>query len=103
MKLMIATACAFLSLAGASYADTTLTATLDTPQAAHAKFIAAHAVWNCDGATCTASVAPDDSASVDGCQDLTKKIGRVSAYSGEGKTLDAKSLDKCNKTAAVPA
>jgi hypothetical protein len=103
MKLALATCIAALSLAGSALADTRLTATLDTPQNAPAKFIAAHAVWNCAGVTCTASIAPDDSASVTGCQDLAKKIGHVSAFAGEARALDAKGLAKCNKEAASPA
>ncbi len=103
MKFAIAAALAACSLAGSAFADTTVTATLDTPQSANAKFIAAHAVWNCAGATCVATIAPDDAAGVSGCQDLAKKIGRISTYAGEGKSLDAKGLDKCNKSAAAPA
>jgi hypothetical protein len=101
MKLAIAAAFAACSLAGAAFADTTLTATLATPQTAH--FIAAHAVWNCAGTTCVASIAPDDSASASGCQELAKKIGHVISYAGESKTLDARGLEKCNKEAASPA
>ena len=103
MKLAIAAAFAALSMAGSALADTRLTATLDTPTAAPAKFIAAHAVWNCAGTTCVASVAPDDSAGIDGCQDLAHRIGHVAAYAGESKSLDAKGLEKCNKSAASPA
>jgi hypothetical protein len=103
MKFAIAAAFAALSLAGSALADTRLTATLDTPTAAPAKFIAAHAVWNCAGTTCVASMAPDDSAGVYGCQDLAHRIGHVASYAGESKSLDAKSLEKCNKSAASPA
>ena len=102
MKLAIAAALAAFSLAGSAFADTTLTATLSAP-AGQSKFIAAHAVWNCAGATCTAAVAPDDAASVTGCQDLAKKIGHVAAFSGESKALDTKGLEKCNKSAAAPS
>jgi len=103
MKIAIAAAFAALSMAGSALADTSLKATLDTPQNAPVKFIAAHAVWNCAGSTCVASIAPDDSAGVSGCQELAHKIGHVAAYSGEAKGLDAKGLEKCNKSAASPA
>jgi len=101
MKFAIATAFAVMSLAGSAFADTAVTATIDTP--VHAKLIAAHAVWNCDGATCVTGSAPDETASVSGCQDLAKKLGHVSSYVGDARKLDAKGLDKCNKSAAAPA
>jgi hypothetical protein len=103
MKLALATAFAALSLAGTAFADTRLTATLDTPTSAPAKFIAAHAVWNCAGSTCVASIAPDDSVGVGGCQDLARKVGHVASFAGEAKALDSRGLEKCNKTAATPA
>jgi hypothetical protein len=102
MKLAIATAIAALTLAGSAFADTTLTATLASPGGS-AKFIAAHAVWNCAGSTCVASIAPDDSLGVAGCKELAKHIGHVSSYAGDAKSLDSKSLEKCNTSAASPA
>ena len=102
MKLAIATCIAAISLAGSAFADTSLTATLASP-GAPAKFIAAHAVWNCQGSTCVASIAPDDSAGVSGCKELVKHIGKVSSYTGDAKSLDSKGLDKCNTSATSPA
>jgi len=106
MKFNIVAACAALSLSvslgGVAFADGRVTATLEAPQA-HAKFIAAHAVWICDGAACVAGTAPDDSAGLTGCKDLAKKVGRLSAYAGEGRALDEKALAKCNAVAATPA
>jgi hypothetical protein len=102
MKLAIATAIAALTVASSAFADTTLTATLASPGGS-AKFIAAHAVWNCSGSTCVASMAPDESAGVFGCKDLVKHIGKVSSYAAESKSLDSKGLDKCNTSAAPPA
>ena len=102
MKLAIAAAIAAISMAGSAFADTTLTATLASP-GAPAKFIAAHAVWNCQGSTCVASIAPDEALGVSGCKDLVKHIGRVSSYAGDAKSLDSKGLDKCNTSAASPA
>lgn len=102
MKLAIITAIAALSLASTAIAEVRLTATIDGP-AANAKFIAARSVWNCAGATCVASIAPDDSAGVFGCQDLARKVGHVASYATETKSLDAKALERCNKSAATPA
>jgi hypothetical protein len=104
MKYQFATACAALSLAfaGSAFADGQVTATLASPQAAPSKIIAAHSVWNCAAATCVATVAPDDAATLDGCKDLAKKVGPVSAY-GAYKPLDEKALAKCNVAAKAPA
>jgi len=101
MKLAIATCLSALALAGAAFADTSLTATLANP-GGNAKFIAAGAVWNCAGATCVAQVAPDDAQGISGCQELAHKIGRVTAFAGEAKSLDARGLERCNKEAATP-
>lgn len=105
MKLALATACAVfsLSLAGAASADSRITATVQAPGPAHARFIAASAVWNCDGATCVAALAPDTAAGVSGCKDLAKKVGPLATYAGERKSLDSAALAKCNTAAASPA
>ena len=101
MKLALATCLSALALAGTALADTSLTATLAGP-AANGKVIAAGAVWNCAGATCVAQVAPDDSYGIGGCQELAHKIGRVTAFTDEAKSLDARGLERCNKEAATP-
>lgn len=101
MKLALATCLSALALAGTALADTSLTATLASP-GTNAKFIAAGAVWNCAGATCVAQVAPDDSYGIGGCQELAHKIGRVTAFADEAKSLDARGLERCNKEAATP-
>ena len=87
MKLTLATACAVLSLsfAGAALADGPITATLAAPQAGHAKLIAAHMVWNCEGAACVTPSARDDAASVSACKDLAKQVGRLTAYAGQSQ------------------
>jgi hypothetical protein len=104
MKLTIAAACAAaisIGFAGSALAEGTVTATLETPIAGHAKFIAAHAVFNCEGATCVALVAPDDANDVFACKTVAKQVGRISAYK-EFKPLDDKSLSKCNAAAPAP-
>jgi hypothetical protein len=103
MKLNLATACAVftLGLAGSAFADGTVTATLENPVNGHAKLIAAHAVFNCEGTTCIAAVAPDDADDAYACKDLAKQVGRIAAYK-EFKPLDEKGLSKCNIAAAAP-
>jgi len=105
MNILIATACAALTLAmaGSAFADGRVTATLDTPQAAHAKIIAGSALWDCDGATCVANGQPEDTAGLGACRDLARKVGRISAYAGDRKPLDDGALTKCNKSAAATA
>jgi hypothetical protein len=103
MKLALAAAIAALSLAGSALAENRVVATLDKPQATPGSFIAAGAVWNCAGTTCIASIAPDEAVGVGGCQELAHKLGPVTAYAGEAKTLDARGLERCNKSARSPA
>ena len=103
MKFALATAFAALALAGSAFADTRVTVTLDAPQPKAVNLIAAHASWNCSGGTCVTNSAPDETFSVDGCKDLAKQLGRVSAYANEMKALDTKALEKCNKSAAAPS
>jgi hypothetical protein len=101
MKYALAAACAALSFsfAGAAFADTQIDAKLAAPQAAPLKLIAASAVWNCLGDTCSAGLAPDDALGVSGCKELAKQVGRLTAYSFDHKSLDDKSLAKCNAAA----
>jgi hypothetical protein len=102
MKLTLATACAVFSLgmACAAFADGPVTATLEQPTTP-AKYIAGHAVFRCEGATCVAESAPDAAGELDSCKQLTKQVGRVTAY-GQFKPLDEKALAKCNAVAAAP-
>lgn len=101
MKNALSMACALvaLAMAGSALADGSVKATLESPVAGHAKLIAAHAVFNCEGTTCVAVTAPDDANDAYACKDLAKKVGRIASYQ-EFKPLDEKSLAKCN-TAAV--
>jgi hypothetical protein len=101
MKTTLSMACAafVLAMAGSAFADGTVKATLESPVTGHAKLIAAHAVFNCEGTTCTAAVAPEDADDAFACKDLAKQVGRIVSYQ-EFKPLDGKALAKCN-TAAV--
>jgi hypothetical protein len=108
MKLRLATACALASfaLAGSAFADARVSATLEAPAPAKVKVIAAHALFVCKDATCVAAIAPDDAAAVAGCKDLAKKVGRLSAYGSESRSLTAEQLATCNASAkptATPA
>lgn len=101
LRFATATACAVICLgaAGTALADGRVTATLEFRVAAHTKFIAAHAVWNCEALTCVADGAPDDTARLGGCEDLAHKVGHITGYVGL-KPLDQKTLAKCNASAA---
>ena len=101
MKHALATACAVLSFsfAGAAFADSQISATLASPQSAHVKLIAASAVWNCEADSCFAGIAPDDAIGVSGCKELAKQVGRLTAYTFDGKSLNDKALAKCNVAA----
>ena len=105
MKLHLATACALasLALAGTAFADTRINLTLETPKAAKTKLIAAHAVFVCENASCVAGVAPDDSITVSSCKEVVRKVGRVTAYGSEYKSLSAEQLASCNAVAPAPA
>jgi hypothetical protein len=103
MKLHLAAACAALTLglAGSAFADGTVTVALESPVSGHMKFIAAHAVFNCEGTSCVASLAPDDANDVYACKDVAKQVGKVVSYK-EFKSLDDKAISKCNMAAATP-
>ena len=103
MNIALATAFAALTLAGSAFADTRVVATLDAAQPARAALIAAHASWNCAGTTCVTQTAPDETLSVDGCKDVAKQFGHIVSYAGDMKSLDAKALERCNKSAAAPS
>ena len=105
MKHALAAACAVFSLsfAGAALADTQIAAKLEAPQSSPLKLIAASAVWNCLGDTCSAGLAPDDAIGVSGCKELAKQVGRLTAYTFGSKSLDDKSLARCNTAAKASA
>ena len=102
MKKTLSMACALfaLAMAGSALADGSVKATLESPVTGHAKLIAAHAVFNCEGVTCVAAIAPEDADDAFACKDLAKHVGRIVSYQ-EFKPLDDKGLAKCN-AAATP-
>jgi len=104
MKHALATACAVfsLSMAGAAFADSQISAKLEAPQPKPLKLIAASAVWNCEADGCSAALAPDDAVGVSGCKELAKQVGRLVSYTFDRKSLDEKGLAKCNTVAKAP-
>ena len=103
MKLNLASACAIFTLvcAGSALAAGMVTATLESPVAKPIKFIAAHAVFNCEETTCVAGLAPDDANDANACMDVAKRVGRIVSYK-EFKPLDERNLARCNRDAPAP-
>ena len=103
MKLVIAIAClaASLSLATHALADGRTTATLQQPIAAKTQFIANGAIWDCEGSTCVASNMPGRTFGPSQCHDVARKVGAVTQFKNDEKTLEQASLDRCN--AGLPA
>jgi hypothetical protein len=102
MKLRTLAACAALSASlfgGAALADGRVAAALETPVAAKTKIIAGGAVFVCEGAECVSTAAPSRAMSSGACKALAKEVGRVSAFGGETKSLDAEGLGRCNLAA----
>ena len=97
MKLAIAVACLAASLGIASHAmaDGRTVVTLQQPLAKHVDFIVRGAIWNCDGATCSAAVDPQ-TLGVDQCRTVALKVGPVASAANDGRSLAPADLDKCN-------
>ncbi|ALL14771.1 CC_3452 family protein [Caulobacter henricii] len=106
MKLRTLAAVAALSaslFAGAALADGRVSAALEAPVAAKTKIVAGGAVFVCDGAECVAASAPSRAITAASCKALVKEVGRVSAFGGESKSLDAEDLGRCNGAAKSDA
>ena len=104
MKLHLVAACALAaaSLAGSAFAEGRITATLESPTPSKTKFIAAHAVFVCQDTVCS-SLAPDEAYSVRGCTEIAKKVGRLSAYAMDKRSLTGEQLESCNVAAGRAA
>jgi hypothetical protein len=104
MNKTLSIACALVALAtaGSALADGSAKATLESPIAARAKILAAHAVWDCEGTTCVAGAAPDGASGPSACKELAKQVGRITAYQ-EFRPLDESGLAKCNAGVAAKA
>jgi hypothetical protein len=106
MKLRSLAAVAALSvsmfagpLAGSALADGRIAAALDAPVAAKTKVVAGGAVFVCEGAECVSTQAPSRALTAVACKALAKEVGRVAAFGGETKSLDADDLTRCNASA----
>jgi hypothetical protein len=102
MKLRTLAACAALSVsmfAGAALADGRIAATLENPVAAKTKIVAGGAVFVCEGAECVSVAAPSRALTSAACKTIAKEVGRVSAFGGDTKSLDADGLTRCNLAA----
>ncbi|MBO9710972.1 MAG: hypothetical protein J7521_22440 [Caulobacter sp.] len=102
MKLRSLAAVAALSVsmfAGAAFADGRIAAALESPVAAKTKVVAGGAVFVCDGSECVASTAPSRALTTVACKTLAKEVGRVAAFGGETKSLDADDITRCNASA----
>jgi hypothetical protein len=102
MKLRTLAAVAALSaslFAGAALADGRVAAALDQPVAAKTKVIAGGAVFVCEGAECVSAQAPSRALTALACKALAKEVGRISAFGGDTKSLDADDLTRCNASA----
>jgi len=97
MKLVIAVACLAASLALASHAmaDGRTVVTLQQPLAKHVDFIVNGAIWNCDGATCSASVA-SQTLGVQQCHTVAQHVGLVVGAENSGRSLQPAQVDQCN-------
>lgn len=105
MKLRALTAIAVLALstAGSAFAGSPLTATLQAPVSAKVRAIAGGAVWNCEGTTCVAAVAPERAASTASCKELAKAVGAIASFGSATFTLEPEALAKCNLSARTTA
>ena len=105
MKLQSLAAAAILStclFAGSAFADGRIAVALESPVAAKTKVVAGGAVFVCDGAECVSTAAPSRALTAVACKALAKEVGRVSAFGGETKSLDADDLTRCNVAAKSP-
>lgn len=102
MKLRTLAAVAAVSvsmLAAPAFADGRIAVALDAPVAAKTKVVAGGAVFVCEGVECVSAQAPSRAFTAVACKALAKEVGRVSAFGGETKSLDADDLTRCNAVA----
>jgi hypothetical protein len=106
MKLQSLAAVAALSVsmsvslfAGSAFADGRIAVALENPLAAKTKVVAGGAVFVCEGAECVSTAAPSRALTAVSCKALAKEVGRVAAFGGDTKSLDADDLTRCNASA----
>ncbi|TCS12414.1 hypothetical protein [Caulobacter sp. BK020] len=102
MKLQSLAAAAALTtclFAGSAFADGRIAVALENPLAVKTKVVAGGAVFVCEGAECVSTAAPSRALTAVSCKALAKEVGRVAAFGGETKSLDADDLTRCNASA----
>ena len=104
MKLQsLAAACAALaslSIAGAAFAEQSVSVKLQTPVAAKTKIVAGGSVWVCNGDSCIANAPGSRTFATATCKDLAKSLGPIAAFSDGRKQMDAERIGQCNAVAA---
>jgi hypothetical protein len=88
-----------LLFAGSAFADGRIAVALENPVAAKTKVVAGGAVFVCEGAECVSTAAPSRALTAVACKALAKEVGRVAAFGGDTKSLDADDLTRCNASA----
>lgn len=87
---------ALLSLAAVAAQAAPVTAQLQSPLAKGDTFVAGETAWVCQGDSCVAGDAHNDTWSVDTCRQLAKQVGGVAGFSGAKGSFDEAKLAKCN-------
>jgi hypothetical protein len=90
-KYALAAAVAF-GLSGAAFAETTITATLNTAVAKPVELLANDTLWTCVDKACVVKTKGVDTDSWLECRKFVKQAGRVTAYG----SLDESKLAMCN-------
>ncbi len=91
------TACTLNASAG-----TLFTAELDPAHPNSGKYIAAHALWKCDGAVCRAEL-PRSKVKLKTCREVAGQVGRLTSFRTDTHYLKPRDLEKCNRAAATPS
>ncbi|MBO9713055.1 hypothetical protein [Sphingomonas sp.] len=89
--LALAPAASFAQTARGYYAATPVTA----PE--KASLVTRTTVWKCGEGVCTAAKATSRDAIM--CELVAGEVGKLSAFTANGKEFDAASLEKCNARA----
>jgi hypothetical protein len=91
LKFALAAAVA-LGMSGAAFAETTITATLNTAISKPVELLANDTLWTCVDKACVVKTKGTDTDSWLECRKFVKQAGRVTAYG----SLDDSKLAMCN-------
>jgi len=86
--------------ASSASAGTLFTAELDNAQTETGKYIAAKALWKCDGSACYAELAKPR-VTIKKCREIAGQVGALKAFRSETHYLTSSQLAKCNKAARI--